>query len=176
MKKWLSQWTQFMQLRKEVWKNSGIQRGMNQGLAIPMRCSTNWAMNSLTLKAGQLWIHMFPWKKWFIYLFVYLFHKSLTKNTIVTLSLSNISLAFFKVSSPRAIASCAVLLALVTFVNRSSSLLIRSGHSAIFLLTSSSFLLKLCTKVSSVSRICWAFSDAMATASFDVLSFAESKL
>ena len=76
------------------------------------------------------------------------------KNTIVTLSLSNISLAFFNVSSPRAIASCAVLLALVTFVNRPSSLLIRPGHSAIFLLTSSSFLLKLWTKASSASRIC----------------------
>ena len=30
MKKWSSQWTQFMQLRKEVWKkNSGLQRGLN---------------------------------------------------------------------------------------------------------------------------------------------------
>ena len=25
MKKWSSQWTQFMQLRKEAWKNSGVQ-------------------------------------------------------------------------------------------------------------------------------------------------------
>ena len=31
MKKWLSQWTQFMQLRKEPWKkNSGLQPGLNQ--------------------------------------------------------------------------------------------------------------------------------------------------
>ena len=29
MKKWSSQWTQFMQLRKEAWKNSGFQRGLN---------------------------------------------------------------------------------------------------------------------------------------------------
>ena len=29
MKKWLLQWTQFMQLRKEAWKNSGLQRGLN---------------------------------------------------------------------------------------------------------------------------------------------------
>ena len=31
MKKWSSQWTQFMQLRKEAWKkkNSGLQRGLN---------------------------------------------------------------------------------------------------------------------------------------------------
>ena len=29
MKKRSSQWTQFMQLRKEAWKNSGLQRGLN---------------------------------------------------------------------------------------------------------------------------------------------------
>ena len=29
MKKWSLQWTQFMQLRKEAWKNSGLQRGLN---------------------------------------------------------------------------------------------------------------------------------------------------
>ena len=30
MMKWSSQWTQFMQLRKEAWKkNSGLQRGLN---------------------------------------------------------------------------------------------------------------------------------------------------
>ena len=30
MKKWSPQWTQFMQVRKEVWKkNSGLQRGLN---------------------------------------------------------------------------------------------------------------------------------------------------
>ena len=30
MKKWSSQWTQFMQLRKETWKKkSGLQRGLN---------------------------------------------------------------------------------------------------------------------------------------------------
>ena len=29
MKKWSSQWTQFMQLCKEAWKNSGLQRGSN---------------------------------------------------------------------------------------------------------------------------------------------------
>ena len=31
---------------------------------LPVRCSTNWAMNLLTLGVGQLWVHMFPWKKW----------------------------------------------------------------------------------------------------------------
>ena len=25
---------------------------------------TNWAMKPLTLGAGQLWIHIFPWKRW----------------------------------------------------------------------------------------------------------------
>ena len=32
IKKWSSQWTQFMQLRKEAWKkkkNTGLQRGLN---------------------------------------------------------------------------------------------------------------------------------------------------
>ena len=30
MKKWLSHWTQFMQLRKEAWKKkSGLQQGLN---------------------------------------------------------------------------------------------------------------------------------------------------
>ena len=29
MKKWSWQWTQFMQLRKEAWKNSGLQQGLN---------------------------------------------------------------------------------------------------------------------------------------------------
>ena len=27
-----------------------------------VRCSTNWAMKPLTLEAGQLWVHMSPWK------------------------------------------------------------------------------------------------------------------
>ena len=33
----------------------------NRNLAIPVRCSTNWAMKPLTLGAGQLWVHI-----WFI--------------------------------------------------------------------------------------------------------------
>ena len=32
-------------------------------------CSTNWAMKSLTLGAGQLWVHMFPWKKWVLMIY-----------------------------------------------------------------------------------------------------------
>ena len=35
-------------------------------LAIPVWCSTNWVMKPLTLGAGQLWVHMFPWKKWLL--------------------------------------------------------------------------------------------------------------
>ena len=65
MKKWSSQWTQFMQLRKEAWKKIQDFNGVwTRDLAIPVRCSTNWAMKPLTLGAGQLWVHMFPWKKW----------------------------------------------------------------------------------------------------------------
>ena len=45
MKKWSSQWTQFM------------------------RCSTNWAMKPLTLGAGQLWVHTYPWKKWVLIIY-----------------------------------------------------------------------------------------------------------
>ena len=38
-------------------------------LAIPVRCSTNWAMKQLTLGADQLWVHMFPWKKWVLMIY-----------------------------------------------------------------------------------------------------------
>ena len=38
-------------------------------LAIPVRCSTNWAMKPLTLGEGQLWVHMFPWKKWLLMIY-----------------------------------------------------------------------------------------------------------
>ena len=36
---------------------------------LPLRCSTNWAMKPLTLGAGQLWVHMFPWKKWVLMIY-----------------------------------------------------------------------------------------------------------
>ena len=36
---------------------------------LPVRCSTNWAMKPLTLGAGQLWVHMFPWKKWVLMMY-----------------------------------------------------------------------------------------------------------
>ena len=40
-----------------------------RNLAIPVRCSTNWAMKPLTLGAGQWWVHMFPWKKWVLMIY-----------------------------------------------------------------------------------------------------------
>ena len=61
MKKWSSQ----MQLRKEAWKkkNQDFNGVWSRDLTIPVRFSTNWAMKPLTLRAGQLWVHMFPWKQ-----------------------------------------------------------------------------------------------------------------
>ena len=65
MKKWSSQWTQFVQLRKEAWKNFRTSTGFEPVTSrLPGRCSTNWAMKPLTLGEGQWWVHMFPWKKW----------------------------------------------------------------------------------------------------------------
>ena len=62
MKKWSSQWTQFMQLRKEAWKKTST-RFEPVTSQLPVQCSTNWAMKPLTLGAGQLWVHMFPGMK-----------------------------------------------------------------------------------------------------------------
>ena len=50
-------------------KNSGLQWGWTRDLTIMVRCSTNWAMKPLTLGAGQLWVHMFPWKKWVLMIY-----------------------------------------------------------------------------------------------------------
>ena len=59
MKKWSSQWTQFMQLRKEAWKKCRTSTGFEPVTSrLPVRCSTNWAMKPLTMGAGQLWVHM----------------------------------------------------------------------------------------------------------------------
>ena len=45
MKKWSSQWMQFMQLRKEAWKKiPDFNRVWTRDLTIPVQCSTNWAM------------------------------------------------------------------------------------------------------------------------------------
>ena len=71
MKKWSSQWTQFMHLRKEAWKKFRTSTGFEPVTSrLPVRCSTNWAMKPLTLGAGQLWVHnMFPWKKWVLMIY-----------------------------------------------------------------------------------------------------------
>ena len=55
MKKWSSQWTQFVLLRKEAWKkkfrtSTGFEPVTSR---LPLRCSTNWAMKPLTLGAGS---------------------------------------------------------------------------------------------------------------------------
>ena len=56
---------QFMQLRKRSLKKIQDFNGVWTGdLAIPVRCSTNWAMKPLTLGAGQLWVHMFICSRW----------------------------------------------------------------------------------------------------------------
>ena len=70
MKKWSSQRTQFMQLRKEAWKKFRTSTGFEPVTSrLAVRCSTNWAMKPLTLGAGQLWVHMFPWKKWVLMIY-----------------------------------------------------------------------------------------------------------
>ena len=70
MKKWSSQWTQFMQLRKEAWKKIQDFKGVwTRNLAIAVRCSTNLAMKPLTLGAGKLWVHMFLWEKWVLMIY-----------------------------------------------------------------------------------------------------------
>ena len=48
MKKWSSQWTQFMQLRKEAWKKFRTSTGFEPVTSwLPVRCSTNWAVKPL---------------------------------------------------------------------------------------------------------------------------------
>ena len=70
MKKWSSQWMQFMQLRKEAWKKFRTSMGFEPVTSwLLVRCSTNWAMKLLMLGAGQLWVHMFPWKKWVLMIY-----------------------------------------------------------------------------------------------------------
>ena len=70
-KQWSSQWTQFMQLRKKPEKKNiqDFNGVWTRVLAIPVRCSTNWAMKPLTLGEGQLWVRMFPWKKWLLMIY-----------------------------------------------------------------------------------------------------------
>ena len=70
MKKWSSQWMQFMQLRKEAWKKCRTSTGFEPVTSrLPMWCSTNWAMKPLMLGAGQLWVHMFLSKTWVLMIY-----------------------------------------------------------------------------------------------------------
>ena len=47
----------------DCWKKFRTSTGFEPVTSrLPVRCSTNWAMKPLTLGAGQLWAHMFPWK------------------------------------------------------------------------------------------------------------------
>ena len=75
MKKWSSQWTQFMQLRKEAWKkkNQDFNRVWIRDLAIPVRCSTNWAMKpapnvSGFISAVHIWFISYIINKWVIHM------------------------------------------------------------------------------------------------------------
>ena len=55
---------------KKPEKNSGLQRGLNPWPRdLPVRCPTNWAMKPLTLGAGRLWVHIFPWKKYVLMIY-----------------------------------------------------------------------------------------------------------
>ena len=68
--KWSSQWTQFMQLCKEAWKKFWTSTGFDFVTSrLLVQCSANWAMKPLTLEAGQLWVYMFPWKKWVLMIY-----------------------------------------------------------------------------------------------------------
>ena len=59
-----------MQLRKEAWKKFRTSTGF-EPVTSRCRCDalTNWAMKPLTLGAGQLWVHMFPWKRWVLMIY-----------------------------------------------------------------------------------------------------------
>ena len=71
IKKWSSQWTQFMQLCKEAWTKFRTSTGFEPVTSrFLVWCSTNWAMKPLTLGAGQLLsVHMFPWKNWVLMIY-----------------------------------------------------------------------------------------------------------
>ena len=52
--------------RKKIRTSTGFESVTSR---LPVRCSTNWTMKPLTLGAGQLWVHMFPWKKWVLLIY-----------------------------------------------------------------------------------------------------------
>ena len=71
MKKWSLRWTQFMQLHKETWKNSGLKWGLN-----PWPRDTGVKLYQLSYEATDigsrsilLWVHVFLWKKWLLMIY-----------------------------------------------------------------------------------------------------------
>ena len=62
-RKWSSQWTQFMQLRKEAWKNSGLQRGLNlwpcdyRCDALPTELWSHWRWEQVNI-VGSYYVPM----------------------------------------------------------------------------------------------------------------------
>ena len=72
MKKWSPQWTQFRQLRKEAWKKKFRSSTGFEPLTSWYWCDALptelWSL-PLTLGAGQLWVHMFPWKNWVLMIY-----------------------------------------------------------------------------------------------------------
>ena len=62
VKLWSSQlWTQFLQLRKEVWKIQDFNGFEPVTSRYRRDALTNWGMKPPTLGAGHLWVPMFPW-------------------------------------------------------------------------------------------------------------------
>ncbi len=65
--KWSSQWiSKLSNWNKEAWKkkfraSTGFEPVTS---AIPVRCSTNWAIEATHRERGQLWVHIFPWEEW----------------------------------------------------------------------------------------------------------------
>ncbi len=59
--KWSSQWiSNLSNWNKESWKKSRASTGFELVTsAIPVRCSTNWAIEATHWKRGQLWVHIF---------------------------------------------------------------------------------------------------------------------
>ena len=72
MKKWSSQWTQFMQLRKKAWKKLRTSTGFEPVTwrfyrcdALPTELWSHWHWEQV----NKLWVHMFLWKKWVLIIY-----------------------------------------------------------------------------------------------------------
>ena len=80
MKKWSSQWTQFMQLCKEAWKKFRTSTGFE-----PVTSRFTGVMlyqlsyEATDIGSRSILVHKFPWKKWvlmiyemYIYIYIYI--------------------------------------------------------------------------------------------------------